>query len=210
MNAIKTLLRDCQYKFREKGSLFISQGFPIATIESAEEILEQTRKKYFDATHNCYAFKTADGNFRYSDDGEPNGTAGIRIYNAINHFDLTNIIVIVTRYFGGVKLGVGPLGKAYYHAAFEMLKNSEIKELTLYLRTSLKYDYKHSSSVHHFLSKYEAQIEDNLYTTVPEIIFAVPASNYELLKTDLESHFPPQNSGIRPVDLSEKTEKIFK
>ncbi|MGK9367616.1 IMPACT family protein [Melioribacter sp. Ez-97] len=210
MTTIKTLLKECQYKFREKGSLFISQGFPVSTVESAEEILEQVRKKYFDATHNCYAFKTADGNFRYSDDGEPNGTAGIRIFNAINHFDLTNLIVVVTRYFGGVKLGVGPLGKAYYHASFELLKNAGIKELTLYYRTSLKYDYKHSSSVHHFLSKYEAHIEDNLFTSEPEIVFAVPAANYELLKTDLETHFPPQSNGKRPLELSEKTEKIFK
>ncbi len=210
MTTIKTLKKECQYKFKEKGSLFISQGFPAATTDAAEEILERVRKKYYDATHNCYAFKIADGIFRYSDDGEPSGTAGIRIFNAINHFDLTNIIVIVTRYFGGVKLGVGPLGKAYYNGAYELLKNSEIKELNLFLRTSLKYNYKHSSSVHHFLSKYEAVIENNIFTSEPEIIFSIPAHNYEHLKFDLESHFPPQNDGKRPVKLTESIEKIYK
>ncbi|MGK9476692.1 IMPACT family protein [Melioribacter sp. OK-6-Me] len=210
MTTIKTLKKESQYKFREKGSLFLSQGFPAETIDAAEEILERIRKKYYDATHNCYAFKIADGNFRYSDDGEPSGTAGIRILNAINHFDLTNIIVIVTRYFGGVKLGVGLLGKAYYNGAYELLRNSEIKELNLFLRTSLKYNYKHSSSVHHLLSKYEAVIEDNIFTSKPEIIFSLPALNYEQFKSDLESHFPPQNDGKRPIELTERLEKIYK
>ncbi|MCB9247399.1 MAG: YigZ family protein [Ignavibacteriales bacterium] len=69
------------------------------------------------------------GEEKYSDDGEPNGTAGLRIYNAINHFELNNVLVVVVRYFGGTKLGVGPLGKAYYNCALEVLDSSKKSNL---------------------------------------------------------------------------------
>ncbi|MDZ7765436.1 MAG: YigZ family protein [Melioribacteraceae bacterium] len=97
--------------------MFIGYAAPCKNDEEAEQILEGKKKQYYDATHNCYAYKILPESIKYLDDGEPSGTAGIRILNAIQHFDLTNLIVISTRYFGGTKLGVGPLGKAYYNSA---------------------------------------------------------------------------------------------
>ena len=94
---------------------------------------------------------------RYSDDGEPGGTAGVRILNAIEHFDLVDIIVVVIRYFGGTKLGVGPLGKAYYQSALEVLKQSEIIEKSLFKKIKIVYDYEQTSKIHHFISKYDAK-----------------------------------------------------
>ena len=103
--------------------------------------------------------------FKYSDDGEPSGTAGIRIYNAIEHFDLQNILVIVTRYYGGVKLGVGPLGKAYYQSAYEALKQSEILEKTYYLKIKISYDYNFIKSIHKVLNDFEGIIITNSFDT---------------------------------------------
>ena len=134
---IKTIIKDSEFRFKEKGSVFIGLSFPINSEEDAESFLLSVRKKYYDATHHCYSYKLTDGTFKYSDAGEPNGTAGIRIYNAQNHFDLTGILTIIVRYFGGVKLGVGPLGKAYYETAYQNLKSSETEDRILHQQIQL-------------------------------------------------------------------------
>jgi len=113
-----------EYVFKEKGSVFRGQVFPTTDGNEAKNILNDVKKKYYDASHHCYAFKCANGDSKFSDDGEPSGTAGIRLLNAITHFNVTNVLVVVIRYFGGTKLGVGPLGKAYYLTATEALDQS--------------------------------------------------------------------------------------
>lgn len=123
---IQTIEQQHETKFKEKGSLFIGQVYPVNSVEEAEEFLTSVRKKFYDATHHCYAYRIMENDSKYSDDGEPNGTAGIRIANAINHFELTNLLVISIRYYGGTKLGVGPLGKAYYQSAYDTLSEMEI------------------------------------------------------------------------------------
>jgi len=88
MKSIETIINLSEFQFKEKGSLFVGRLFPIQSVDEAESILAEIRKKYYDATHNCYAYKfIADESFNYSDDGEPSGTAGIRIFNAIKHFN---------------------------------------------------------------------------------------------------------------------------
>jgi putative IMPACT (imprinted ancient) family translation regulator len=118
-------------EFREvtatiKKSNFIAQVYSINSEEDFKSHLTKAKKKYYDASHHCYAYKLVNGNVRYSDAGEPNGTAGVRILNAIEHFNLVNQLVIVSRIFGGIKLGVGPLGKAYYESAIQVLSESKI------------------------------------------------------------------------------------
>ena len=110
---ILTLDNFAEVTYKEKSSVFRGQVYHCETDNEAANILAQTKKKYYDATHHCFAFKLITEKFKYSDDGEPNGTAGIRILNAIEHFDLINVMVVITRYYGGTKLGFGPLGKAY-------------------------------------------------------------------------------------------------
>jgi len=114
-----------EHILKEKGSIFTGQVFPINNSAEAKNILTEAKKKYFDASHHCYAYKCFNGDSKFSDDGEPSGTAGIRLLNAITHFNLTNVLVIVIRYFGGTKLGVGPLGKAYYFTATAALEQSK-------------------------------------------------------------------------------------
>ncbi|MCU7491273.1 MAG: IMPACT family protein [Bacteroidota bacterium] len=158
-----TIKEFSESKFKEKGSLFIGQSHPVQSEAEALEILERTRKKYYDATHHCYAYRLSSGETKYSDAGEPTGTAGIRILNAIEHFSLTNIIVISIRYFGGTKLGVGPLGKAYYNSAYTSLEGAEILKKICYKKVIITSGFEFISQLHHALSKVTSRILNTYY-----------------------------------------------
>jgi len=190
--SIKTISNFAEFRIKEKGSLFIGMCFPVNNESEAAEELSKIKKKYYDATHNCFAYKLTDGTIKYSDDGEPNGTAGIRILNAINHFDLNNILVIVTRYFGGTKLGVGLLGKTYYDAAYECLQNSQILEKILYNKLIISYNYDSFSIVHRCISKYNAVIEKNLFDEMPRIESLVPVEIKDKFINELTSYIHNQ------------------
>lgn len=184
---IKTISSEQEHKIKEKGSLFIGKAFPINSPEEAEDILKKVRKEYYDATHHCYAYLTIESDPKYSDDGEPNGTAGIRILNAINHHDLVNVLVIVIRYFGGTKLGVGPLGKAYYLSAEQTLNGCNIVEKENFSRIEIEYDYPYSKTVHHYLGKFSAQSIENEYKTRPIILCYIQSNLTENFKESLLS-----------------------
>ena len=184
---IKTITSEAEFSLKEKGSLFISISRPIQTEEEANSFLNSIKKKYYDATHHCYSYKLVNGTFKYSDDGEPTGTAGIRIFNAQNHFDLTNVITIVIRFFGGVKLGVGPLGKTYYQSAFQNLENSQKEEFELYKNIEINYSFEWSQLVHHLISKYSLIIEENLFVTHPQLICSIRNKSIEKFAQDLTS-----------------------
>jgi uncharacterized YigZ family protein len=127
-----------------EGSRFIADVIPATSEEEAKEQLEQVRKQYFDATHHCYAYVIGGEKrtVRYSDDGEPSGTAGVKIHSAIEAKDLADILVVVTRYFGGTKLGVGGLGRAYFDAAVQVLDAAPLirKATVQELRVSFPFD----------------------------------------------------------------------
>lgn len=166
---IKTILKNHELKLKEKGSTFIGRAIPANELHEAEAKLNRIKKKYYDATHNCYAFQIFPDTVKYSDDGEPSGSAGIRIYNAMQHFDLTNLIIVVTRYFGGIKLGIGPLGKAYYNTAFQLLQKCEITRKTLYSKIRISYEYELASHVHHILSMHGVKSITNSFEVTPII-----------------------------------------
>ncbi|HZW37744.1 MAG TPA: YigZ family protein [Ignavibacteriaceae bacterium] len=151
-----------EHKIKEKGSTFISQVFPAANLEECNKILTDVRKKYYDAVHHCYAYKLLD-TFKYSDDGEPNGTAGIRIYNAIEHFNLHNVIIIVVRYFGGVKLGVGPLGKVYYQSAYNVLEEGKKITKLGYAVINVEADFNLVNVIYNIISTKGYKIADTQY-----------------------------------------------
>lgn len=187
LSAIKTLKSQNEFRFKEKGSEFIAFAAPAETVEEAERILEGKRKQFYDATHNCYAYKIMTETEKYSDDGEPNGTAGIRIMNAIQHFELTNLIVIVTRYFGGTKLGVGPLGKAYYNSAHDVLEESKVIEKINYSQYDIIYNFEQSKTIHHFLNSYKCIIKENKFDTRPIISFLIKPENLSDFETDIKN-----------------------
>jgi uncharacterized YigZ family protein len=116
--------------YKEKGSRFISMVWPVANQEEIKSILEKVRKEHHSARHHCYAWMLGQNreNFRINDDGEPSGSAGKPILGQINAFQVTNILIVVVRYFGGKLLGVSGLINAYRSAAESALKNGEITE----------------------------------------------------------------------------------
>lgn len=144
-------------------SNFIAQVYPVFSESDTKDYLIKAKKKHFDASHHCYAFKLADGTVRYSDAGEPSGTAGIRIQNAIEHFNLSNLLIIVSRVFGGIKLGVGPLGKAYYQSAYQVIADSKISTKQLFHRATISATYDHISSIHRILSNHHSIVDDSEY-----------------------------------------------
>ena len=156
-------------KIKIKGSQFIGYCYKISNSEEAFDKLNLIKKEFYDATHHCYAYKMKNGEEKYSDDGEPNGSAGIRILNSINHFSITDILIVVIRYYGGTKLGVGPLGKAYGETALNLLETSNILQLSKFEKIQIEYQYDEISSIHYLLNKYNCQKINNLYKTRPII-----------------------------------------
>ncbi|HBY18027.1 MAG: hypothetical protein XD77_1207 [Marinimicrobia bacterium 46_47] len=125
----KTIKKEVHTKFTEKGSKFMGHAYPVTSADEAEMILKEIRKTYYDATHNCYAWRVGtekDKLFRYSDDGEPSGTAGKPIFDMLDKYEVTNLLVVVTRYFGGTKLGTGGLVRAYSQSADITLSEAQI------------------------------------------------------------------------------------
>lgn len=176
-----------EIKFKEKSSVFIAQLFPAEDESVASSILLSTKKKYFDATHNCFAYRVYPNAFKYSDDGEPSGTAGLRIYNSLKHFHLFNCILIVTRYFGGTKLGVGPLGAAYYNSSVEVIQNAQLIEKHLYNRLEIKFDFSLSKIIYHLADEFKLIIESTNYLESIVMIGKILSNHSEKFIEKLES-----------------------
>lgn len=145
----KTIRYASQGVYKEKGSKFLAFAYPIATEAEAKAHLEELRKQYFDARHHCYAYilgadKAA---YRINDDGEPSSTAGKPIYGQLLSHDLTNIIIVVVRYFGGIKLGVPGLINAYRTAAKDAIDNAIIIERNITEVYNLQFTYEQMNSV---------------------------------------------------------------
>ena len=160
---ILTVSNFTEVTYKEKSSIFIGQVYHCETENEAADILGPIKKKYYDASHHCFAYKLITEQFKYSDDGEPNGTAGIRILNAIEHFDLINVMVVITRYYGGTKLGVGPLGKAYYTSANNVLKEAKKLEKVFLQKVIIEAEFNYISHIHRILSNHNATIENSEY-----------------------------------------------
>ncbi|RKY86388.1 YigZ family protein, partial [candidate division KSB1 bacterium] len=121
-----TIEKGSSVKTKVKGSIFIGNAFPVENKEDAVNKIKIVSKKYYDATHNPFAFKIETGDIRYSDDREPPGTAGKPILGVIEKFDLTNILIVISRYFGGIKLGKGGLSRAYKDCAEKTIQSTTI------------------------------------------------------------------------------------
>ncbi|NOU60758.1 IMPACT family protein [Marinifilum caeruleilacunae] len=139
----KTISQKSEGLYKEKGSKFITYAYPVGTEEEIKEHIAQLKKEYYDARHHCYAYMLgADKkNFRANDDGEPSSTAGKPILGQILSNDLTNILIVVVRYFGGTKLGASGLIHAYKTAAADAISNAEILDKTVNDIYDIHFDY---------------------------------------------------------------------
>lgn len=139
----KTISKTSEGIYKEKGSKFIAYAYPVNSEEEIKEIIAKLKKEYYDARHHCYAYMLGSDkkNFRANDDGEPSSTAGKPILGQILSCDLTNILIVVIRYFGGTKLGVSGLIHAYKTAALDTIENAEIIEKTVNDIYDIHFDY---------------------------------------------------------------------
>lgn len=146
----KTITKPSQeVLFKDKNSKFFGYAFPVTSEEEVKSIIEKLKKQHHSARHWCYAYQIGTQNISYraNDDGEPNNSAGMPIYGQIQSFDVTNVLIVVVRYFGGVKLGVGGLINAYKTAAQLALENSKIITKTINIDYLIKFDYKNMNKV---------------------------------------------------------------
>jgi uncharacterized YigZ family protein len=169
--------------FKEKNSKFFGYAFPVTTEEEIKNHLEKLRKQNQGAVHFCYAFQlgTEKVTFRANDDGEPSNTAGMPIYGQIQSFGLTNILVVIVRYFGGVKLGVGGLIVAYKTAAQMAIENAEIIEKTINIHFKLNFDYKNMNKVMRVIKEKNIEIVSQEMTENCQIEIATRKKNAKIL-----------------------------
>lgn len=161
-------------EFEIKKSKFISHVKNVESEESAREFIQQIKKKYFDATHNCSAWIIGDKQ-KSNDDGEPGGTAGNPILESIKKNNLTNICIVVTRYFGGIKLGAGGLIRAYSHAASLAISVAKIIEMKTFQKISLTLEYNFLATVENYLRNKNIRVENADYADVVTLeIFILP------------------------------------
>lgn len=156
----------------EKKSRFIAHVMPISSEDEANKCIEEIKKQYWDARHNCYAYQLGDRNQiqRYSDDGEPGGTAGMPILDVLRGRDVKDTIIVVTRYFGGTLLGTGGLVRAYSNSAKEGLMAAGLIERTPHLRKHFTVDYTLSGKVQYEILNGGHILENTVYTDRVEFI----------------------------------------
>lgn len=161
----KTCMREISKEFEEKKSLFIGNIKRIYTEDEGKNFLEKIRKNHPEASHNCWAYILGEKKLkkRYSDDGEPQGTAGIPILECINKKDITDVIVVVTRYFGGVLLGAGGLVRAYTKACSLAIEESGIVEVVPGVLVNLIISYDLLGKFQHSFLEDKIHIEDTIY-----------------------------------------------
>ncbi|WP_178988076.1 IMPACT family protein [Winogradskyella schleiferi] len=159
----KTITKPAQGElFKDKNSKFFGFAFPVSNEEQIKQHLEDLKKEHYAARHWCYAYQigTESIQYRANDDGEPNNSAGMPIYGQIQSFEVTNILIVVIRYYGGVKLGVGGLINAYRTAAQLAMEASKIVERTINKDYQLKFEYKNMSKVMRLLKENDVEIID--------------------------------------------------
>ncbi len=160
MNSFKTIKASSEGIYKEKGSKFIAFAIPINSEIQFKEELSSIKKEYRDAGHHCYGFSIGpEGKiYRYSDDGEPNNSAGKPIYGQLRSFEITNVSIIVIRYYGGVNLGVGGLITAYREAAKDALNNALIIEQEITESLTIKFKYESMNAIMGLVKSFELEI----------------------------------------------------
>ncbi len=169
--------------FKEKNSKFFGYAFPIKSDEEVKPLIDILRKKHFGAGHFCYAYQigTEKIKFRANDDGEPSNTAGMPIYGQIQSFEITNVLIVVVRFFGGTKLGVGGLITAYKTAAQLTIESAIIIEKTINVHFTISFDYKNMNKVMRIIKEKNLEIISQKMELSCEIEIATRKKNAEIV-----------------------------
>lgn len=187
-DSYKTIKQMGEGFYSEKRSKFLAFAHPVESVEQIKEIISNYRKKYYDARHCCYAYMLGPEReeFRANDDGEPSSTAGKPILGQINANDLTNILVCVVRYYGGVNLGTSGLIVAYRSAAADAIAHCEIVDQLVEESISYQFTYPMMNAVMRVVKEMDARIISQNFETTCEIVLSIRKSLVQELKARLE------------------------
>ena len=176
ISTYQTLKSNSESLYKEKGSKFYGYAFPVYNEEEVKERLEEVRKIHNAARHHCYGYRIGVGQeerYRANDDGEPSNSAGKPIYGQLLSAEITNVLIIVVRYFGGTKLGVGGLISAYKIAAKEAIDSGTIVEKEIMNYYKINFDYPEMSEVMNFIKQQKIEIFSQVFETSCEIQFKI-------------------------------------
>jgi uncharacterized YigZ family protein len=182
----KTISASAEGLFKDKGSKFISYAFPVTTETEIREILQSIKKEHHSARHHCYAWRLGYEKllFRANDDGEPSSTAGKPILGQIQSFDLTDILIVVVRYFGGTLLGVSGLINAYRNAALDAISQAEIVEKVVEKRLKIEFDYGVMNEVMKIFKDEKLQQSNPLFDLKCQINTSVRLSEFNRIEKE--------------------------
>ena len=188
-DSYKTIQKIGEGYITERKSKFISYVIPIETEDEVKDILEEYKKKYYNARHICWAYMlgAAREDYRANDDGEPSGTAGRPILGQINSFELTNVLILVVRYFGGTLLGTGGLVRAYKAAAADAIENATIIEKTVDDTFVLQFEYPLLNDIMRILNQFEESTWTQNFTETCEMEIKIRQSQSERLEQSLSA-----------------------
>lgn len=182
---MKTIIEGKTAEVTEKKSRFIANIFHVENVTEADEKIKQINKKYYDAKHNCYAY-IVDGIEKCSDDGEPSKTAGTPMLDILKKNQFTNVLVIVTRYFGGILLGTGGLVRAYSEATKRAIENSDVVEIVSGERYIIEVSYENVNNVLYWCNKLNIKICENVYETSIKLTIESTKEDKEKLINNVE------------------------
>lgn len=201
---IKTIEKHSQGEIIEKKSRFIANIYPINSKKEAETLILEIKNKYRDAKHNCFAFSVYEENQKYakcSDDGEPSGTAGVPILNVIEKNNMSNILIVITRYFGGILLGTGGLTRAYSEAATEAINNSKILYLQPGREIKIEIDYQNSENFKFYCKQNKITIKKINYHENVSCIVEISDEQFEKMFIRKESNRDVNTLNVKSYDV---------
>lgn len=177
----QTIEQESHGYFKDKGSKFYAFAFPVKSEDEVKEILIRLRKEHHSARHHCYAWRlgTEEIIFRANDDGEPSSTAGKPILGQLQSFDVTNILIVVIRYFGGTLLGASGLINAYRNATADALNNAVIKQMIIVREVILDFTYNELAEVMNIIKHENLTVINTRFQEKCNLIFSVRKSEYE-------------------------------
>lgn len=183
-DSFKTIANKSEGCYKEKGSRFFAYAFPVKSEEEIKEILNQIKKEHHRARHHCFAWRMGHEKItcRANDDGEPSSTAGKPILGQLQKFDVTNILLVVVRYFGGILLGTGGLIKAYRSAAADALQHARIVTKTVEKQIRLKFTYQQMNDVMQVIKQENLNISDTRFELDCQVDMAVRKSEAARVK----------------------------
>ena len=204
MESYIKLIEGAEGEIIEKKSRFIGQIQPVETEEEAYAFIEKIKKKHYDARHNCFAFSVGEHMplLRFSDDGEPQGTAGKPMLEIIQNQGIHNICVVVTRYFGGTLLGTGGLLRAYTQATLAALENCKLKQMQRLIPADITTNYTDMGKVQYLLNSNSIEILDTVFEEQVRFVTQIPVAESDRILNEIT-----EATGARA--LIEKKDEIF-